>query len=116
MAASDKTKGRAKKGGETRSYAHPEASALLRPDVGTQAQFRKKKPPATYHYDPSLSPALDWDQQNPAREQAEAKIAALAGTVSAPFRAGEHGQIAVKAIDDRGNELIVAKSLSEAGK
>jgi len=35
----------------------------------------------------------------------------LAGTVSAPFEAGEHRQIAVKVIDDRGNELIVLKSL-----
>ena len=58
-------------------YRHPEASALLRPDVGTQAQFRKKKEPATYRYDSSLSPALDWDGRNPVREQAEAKIAAL---------------------------------------
>jgi len=47
---------------------------LLRPDVGTQAQFRKKKPPVTYRYDSSLSPALDWDEQNPAREQGEALI------------------------------------------
>lgn len=37
----------------------------------------------------------------------------LAGTVSAPFAAGEHGQIAVKVIDDRGNELVVVKKLSE---
>ncbi|MDA8239707.1 MAG: site-specific DNA-methyltransferase [Nitrospiraceae bacterium] len=37
----------------------------------------------------------------------------LAGTVSAPFAAGEHGQIAVKVIDDRGNELLVVKSLKE---
>ena len=58
-------------------YRHPEAGALLRPDVGTQAQFRKKKKPATYRYDPSLSPTLDWDGQNPVREQGEAKIAAL---------------------------------------
>ena len=28
---------------ETDSYKHPEASALMRPEVGTQAQFRKKK-------------------------------------------------------------------------
>ena len=41
-------------------YRHPEADALLRPDVGTQAQFRKKKPPVTYSYDPSLSPSLEW--------------------------------------------------------
>src|SRR5207249_9005631 len=38
----------------------------------------------------------------------------LAGTVSAPFEAGEHGQIAVKVIDQRGNELLVVKSLKEA--
>ena len=31
-----------------------------------------------------------------------------------PFEAGEHGQIAVKVIDDRGNELVVVKKLSEA--
>jgi len=35
----------------------------------------------------------------------------LAGTISAPFEAGEHGQIAVKVIDDRGNELMVVKEL-----
>jgi len=38
----------------------------------------------------------------------------LAGTVSAPFEAGEHGQIAVKVIDDRGNELLVVRKLEEA--
>jgi adenine-specific DNA-methyltransferase len=43
----------------------------MRPDVGTQPQFRKKKPPATYRYDSSLSPALNWDGQNPARELGE---------------------------------------------
>lgn len=35
----------------------------------------------------------------------------LAGTVSEPFEAGEHKRIAVKVIDDRGNELLVVKSL-----
>ncbi len=38
----------------------------------------------------------------------------LAGTTSAPFEAGEHGQVAVKVIDDRGNELLVVKKLGEA--
>jgi len=56
------------------SYRHPEAESVLRPDVGTQAQFRKKKPPQRYRYDSSLSPALDWDEQNPARELGEALI------------------------------------------
>ncbi|HLH40403.1 MAG TPA: DNA methyltransferase, partial [Bryobacteraceae bacterium] len=40
----------------------------------------------------------------------------LAGTISEPFEAGEHKQIAVKVIDDRGNELLVVKSLGEAEK
>ena len=82
MARRAKTTGRTGKDRGAKSYAHPEASALLRPDVGTQAQFRKKLPPATYRYDPSLSPALDWDQENLAREQAEAKLAALADCVA----------------------------------
>jgi len=56
------------------TYRHPEAESLMRPDVGTQAQFRKKKPPQTYRYDSSLSPALEWDSQNPAREQCETLI------------------------------------------
>jgi hypothetical protein len=38
----------------------------------------------------------------------------LAGTISASFEAGEHGQIAVKVIYDRGNELMVVKSLKGA--
>jgi adenine-specific DNA-methyltransferase len=38
----------------------------------------------------------------------------LAGTVSAPFEAGEQGQIAVKVIDERGNELLIVKAMSEA--
>src|SRR5438093_982444 len=55
------------------TYQHQE-EALLRPDVGTQAQFRKKKPPKAYRYDSSLSPALDWDGQNWARERGEELI------------------------------------------
>ena len=56
---------------EPRTYDHPEAKTLLRPDVGTQASFRKKKPPTTYRYDSSLSPALSWDGQDSAREVGE---------------------------------------------
>jgi len=55
-------------------YKHPEADSPLRPDVGTQAQFRKKKPPTTYRYDSSLSPALDWDGGNGARAVGETLI------------------------------------------
>ncbi|HEY6345583.1 MAG TPA: site-specific DNA-methyltransferase [Bryobacteraceae bacterium] len=60
--------------GAAKNYRHPEAESLLRPDVGTQAQFKKKKEPRKYHYDSSLAPSLDWDGQNPAREQGEALI------------------------------------------
>jgi adenine-specific DNA-methyltransferase len=38
----------------------------------------------------------------------------LRGTTSAPFEAGEHGQIAVKVIDDRGNELMVVRDVKES--
>src|SRR5262249_55241782 len=59
---------------QAESYQHPTAESVLRPDIGTQAQFRKKKPPQTYRYDSSLAPSLEWDGQNLAREEAEALI------------------------------------------
>ncbi len=40
----------------------------------------------------------------------------LAGNTSAPFEKGETGKIAVKVIDDRGNELLVVGALEEARK
>jgi adenine-specific DNA-methyltransferase len=58
-----------------KSYKHPESDSPMRPEVGTQAQFKKKLPPAKYRYDDSLSPVLEWDGQNPARERGEARIA-----------------------------------------
>lgn len=69
----NKTKPPAKKN-QTAPYKHPEAKSLMRPEVGTQAQFKKKKAPKTYRYDSSLSPALDWDGKNSARDQSEVLI------------------------------------------
>ncbi|GDY23439.1 hypothetical protein LBMAG56_47860 [Verrucomicrobiota bacterium] len=63
---------------EAANYTHPEADLALRPEVGTQAQFKKHKPPQTYRYDSSLSPVLEYDGQNPAREEGERLIAAIA--------------------------------------
>ncbi len=103
--AKKKTKVRARRERSTKSYAHPEASALLRPDIGTQAQFRKKKPPATYRYDSSLAPALDWDQQNPAREQAEAKLVTLVDRIEKLS--------AIVAAGHSGNDGILPDSLAE---
>ena len=54
-----------------KNYRHPESESPMRPEVGTQAQFRKKLPPKSFRYDSSLSPALDWDGNNSAREQGE---------------------------------------------
>jgi len=62
---------------QTTEYRHSTAKSLMRPEIGTQAQFKKKKPPKTYHYDSSLSPALEWDGLNPAREQGETLIKQL---------------------------------------
>jgi adenine-specific DNA-methyltransferase len=38
----------------------------------------------------------------------------LSGSVSASFTSGASGEVAVKVIDDRGNELLVVKSLDDA--
>ncbi len=59
-------------------YEHKEEKLLLRPDVGLQPQFKAKKPPKTYRYDPSLDPALSWDV-NANRERGEALIARIEG-------------------------------------
>ena len=59
----------------TEIYEHKEATVALRPDVGTQAQFKKQKPTERYRYDSSLSPALEWDGQNAARELGEEQLA-----------------------------------------
>jgi adenine-specific DNA-methyltransferase len=55
----------------------------------------------------------EWDKLKRALkgEFDDAVWAHLAGTVSAPFVPGERKQIAVKVIDDRGNELLVVKAL-----
>jgi adenine-specific DNA-methyltransferase len=74
MARRKPVKGKAAAERKTETYRYPEADSPLRPDVGTQAQFRKKKPPVTYRYDSSLSPSLEWDGRNPAREEGEAAI------------------------------------------
>ncbi|MEI7837870.1 MAG: DNA methyltransferase, partial [Planctomycetota bacterium] len=77
---------------QAESYKHPTAESLLRPDVGTQPQFRKKKPPVTYSYDSSLSPAMDWDGQNPAREEGEAALAEITKQTAALKAAKDDSQ------------------------
>jgi adenine-specific DNA-methyltransferase len=62
-------------GATTASYQHPGAKAVVRPEAGAQTRFKKKKPTAGYRYDSSLAPEMQWDGQNPAREQGEALLA-----------------------------------------
>ena len=114
---------RSKQKRRAEGYRHPEASSLLRPEVGVQAQFRKKKPPATYHYDSSLSPALDWDGKNASREQAEATIAALQDRIaqlSAVLAPPVEGSVSAtqlatawELLADARNDLESLKTLSE---
>lgn len=76
--ANGKTAGtrRAKNNGKAaKNYQHPTSDSPMRPEVGTQAQFKKKLPPKKYRYDDSLSPTLEYDGQHPARERGEALIA-----------------------------------------
>lgn len=51
---------------EAKVYRHRQETAA-RPEAGAAPRFRAKKETATYRYDSSLSPALDWDSQ-PARD------------------------------------------------
>ena len=63
--------------GEVAAYGHPDASSPSRPEIGAQAHFKKAKPAARYRYDSSLAPELNWDGQNPAREEGEALLRAI---------------------------------------
>ncbi|MGH7409995.1 MAG: hypothetical protein ACREJ6_02885 [Candidatus Methylomirabilis sp.] len=49
---------KAQDGKSAQAYDHKGEKLLLRPNVGLQPQFKQKKPPKTYRYDPSLDPAL----------------------------------------------------------
>jgi adenine-specific DNA-methyltransferase len=78
---------------EAQTYQHPTADLAARPEIGTQAHFKKAKPPTTYRYDSSLAPELKWDGQNPAREVAEAILAELQSEVSSfKFQVSSEGQ------------------------
>ena len=68
-------------------YQHDE-QAVIRPEGGTQAQFKKRREPKRYRYDYSLSPALDWDGQNQARDFGEWLLAQIEGRHSSVHRTG----------------------------
>jgi adenine-specific DNA-methyltransferase len=97
----------------TESYLHDE-TAVLRPEVGTQPQFKRRKPPKKYRYDDSLSPALDWDGRNSGRDLGEWLLAQIdeAARIDPPHRFPEartFGDIVVAGLDDA---LAMLKGLS----
>lgn len=99
--ANGKTAGtrRAKTNGKAaKNYQHPTSDSPMRPEVGTQAQFKKKLPPKIYRYDDSLSPTLDWDGQNPSRELGEALI---------------HQGLEASSLDDAKSALSKLKAMSK---
>ncbi len=79
---------------ETAAFRHPEAELLIRPEIGAQARFRKKKPPQKYRYDDSLDPQMQWDEKNPARELGEWLLAQIdeASRLDPPHRFPEARQ------------------------
>src|SRR5579862_71617 len=103
---------KAKSGKKTGEYRYPDQTVPMRPEIGTQSQFRKKKPPQTYRYDSSLSPALDWDGQHGARELGEWLLGLIerAAALPAPHAFVEPQEF--KSGD--GHVLISIRSLTEA--
>lgn len=104
---------------EAEFYQHPESESLLRPDVGTQAQFRKKKPPQNYRYDSSLAPELRWDEQNSAREEGEQRLAIATDQLSEIRKKLSDAEIQklIAENPDLSNEAVlrlIAGSLEEA--
>ena len=84
-------------------YQHTQETPM-RPEVGTQAQFKKRKAPKTYRYDSSLDPALSWDD-SPSRSQGEWLLGLIveASKLPAPHRFPE-----LKRFVGTGNEVLAA--------
>ncbi len=72
-------------------YKHTAATGARVPDAGAQSFIKSQHAPGKYRFDSSLSPLLEWDEANPAREEAEAHIAQIlaAGTLDEAKAAAE---------------------------
>lgn len=94
-------------------YLHDE-QAVLRPEVGTQTQFKKRKQPRKYAYDDSLSPAMDWDGQNRGREVGEWLLAQIeeAAHLDSPHRFPEPRQCGDLIVDGLDDAITAMKALS----
>ncbi len=83
---------------QSQHYRHKEATAVLRPESGSQDTFpqSKRKPPQEYRFDSSLAPELSWDE-NPSRSEAEKYLADI---------------LAANSIDDAKKAAIKLKDMS----
>jgi adenine-specific DNA-methyltransferase len=82
--ATKRAAGRPAQSQTAESYQHKTADSPMRPDVGTQAQFKKRKQPKTYRYDNSLDPALSWDEGNGTRALGEWLLARIVDAARLP--------------------------------
>jgi adenine-specific DNA-methyltransferase len=97
---------------QAKRYQHPEFDIALRPEVGTQPQFRKRKPPANYRYDSSLSPSLEWDGKNSVRELGEWLLACIEDAAKLP-PPHEFGKPSVFR-DEAGHRVAECRGLRDA--
>ncbi len=90
-------------------YEHHD-QVVLRPEIGTQAQFKKRRPPKQYRYDSALAPSLDWDEQNSARELGEWLLTQIEEAASLPpphrfTNSRRYGDVSVEGLHDAVAEL-----------
>src|SRR5271170_4671869 len=88
----------------------------MRPEVGTQAQFKKRKAPKEHRYDSSLSPALEWDARK-ARDEGERYLrqihdAASFGPLKAAVEAFRAALATVKTGDEKARQEAERRALA----
>ena len=82
MARATRTQTKTRGAAGPRRYEHGQ-DAVARPEIGAAPRFRAKAAPATYRYDSSMAPALDWDT-NPARETAAFLLGCIEDAAALP--------------------------------
>ena len=117
---------------EVQGYRHPDRRPNNPPAGMVSCEVVREEPRQLYSYNPHLDPALQFDSTS-ARVQAERlldeaeaalargpkwivsadRLQQLSGSVSLPFKPGEHRRVAVKVIDRRGNEVMVTRRLGD---
>jgi len=94
------------------SYKHSEATSPMRPEVGTQTRFKKKLPAAKFRYDDSLAPSMEWDGQNPARDQGEWLLGMIEEASALP--APHHFSLARELRNGEGQVVATVTGLRDA--